>query len=124
MKHRQPVGVLGEEALRLGTGVIGRPVLNQDQALAGLPQHALEKGNVNGRVEPPFVPLIEEAPGEVINLLPRQSQNLGPSLVAPCLAFNFIEVIRDKGCFLIIDAEVIEQLGDIEDVVSASVAVG
>src|SRR6266487_1336273 len=67
LEDLQPCGLLGEEGLGLGTGMILRPILNQDDVLRGLLEHTREKGNVGRGVEAAFLPLIKEAPGEGIN---------------------------------------------------------
>jgi hypothetical protein len=47
----------------------------------------------------------------------RTAQNLGPRCGAPRLPLLFIEMIGDKGRFLLAKAEVFQQLGDVEDII-------
>jgi hypothetical protein len=47
----------------------------------------------------------------------RAAQNLGPSLGTPLLPLVFIEMIGDAGRFLIAEAEVLEQLRNVEHMV-------
>ena len=67
LEDLKPCGLLGEESFGLGAGVILRAILNQDDGLRGVLQHPCEKGNVGCGVEAAFLPLIQEAPGEVID---------------------------------------------------------
>src|SRR6266850_4413090 len=47
----------------------------------------------------------------------RHGEHLGPGGVAPLLALGIVQMIGDQGGFLVAIAELLEQLGDIEDVV-------
>jgi len=63
----QPCCLLGEEGVRLGAGVIPRPILHQDDGVRGLLSHTPEKGYKGGGVETAFLPLRKEASREVLN---------------------------------------------------------
>ena len=67
LEDLQPCRLLGKEGLGLGARVILCPILNQNNVLRGLREHPREKGNIGSRVEAAFLPLIKEAPGEVLN---------------------------------------------------------
>src|SRR5262249_2192543 len=67
LEDLQPGSLLGKERFGLGTGVIPRSILNEDDRARGVPQYPLEKGNVRRGVEAAFLALIKEAPGKVLN---------------------------------------------------------
>jgi hypothetical protein len=67
LHNLQPWSLSGEERFRLGAGMIPRSILNQDNRMGRLLQHAREKGNVGCRIETAFLPLIKEASRKVIN---------------------------------------------------------
>ena len=67
LKDRKPCRLLGEEGLGLGTGMLPRAILHQQDALRRLRQHASEKGKVGCGIEPPFLAWIKETPCAVLN---------------------------------------------------------
>jgi hypothetical protein len=67
LEDLKPGGLLGAEGSGLGAGVILGPILNQDHVWRGLLHHTREKGHVGGGVKATFLPLIQEASGEVIS---------------------------------------------------------
>lgn len=52
--------------------------------------------------------------------LARQSDNLRPRPAPPALPRHFVEMIRDKSSFLKTEAEILQQLGNVEDAVADS----
>jgi hypothetical protein len=64
LEDRQALCVQGEEALQCGRRVLPGPILNQHDGWRGLFHDACEKGDVSLRVEPSFLALIPEPPGE------------------------------------------------------------
>jgi hypothetical protein len=67
LEDLKPCRLPGEAGFALGAGVIRRAILNQHDGWRGVRQHPREKGRVGGGVEAAVVPLIQEAPGEVLN---------------------------------------------------------
>src|SRR5882724_12293520 len=67
LEDRQALDVCTKEPLHRSRRVIPGPILNQHDWLRGLRQYTREKGDVRIRVEAPFLTLIPETAGEVLD---------------------------------------------------------
>lgn len=163
LKDRQARSVLGKEGWRGLARVLARAVLNQHQPLGRRFQHAPQERDIGRRVEAAFLPLIKEAPGEVVqqaeDLVPfahaagrdlgllsfptsgagecpprrkagfvakqqqgpklaRQPHRFGPGRATPLPALLLVQMRRHKSRFLPREAQVFEQLRQLQHAVA------